>query len=256
VFPIESDFDRFHTIAKDLRMTGVPSSAPRRRGRPKLTAGDKNPSAAEIAELLAVARSLVEDERRNRRRKARKAERDYLLTVLALNAGLRASEIAALRVEDLRLDDNPPRVLVVGGKGRKAGAAGRKTADVDEVALGYDVVAQLRPWVVGRFPSDPVFPSERTNPKTGGKCPLTRRGVWGAIKALVRRARVNENYGTHALRHRFIAAEIEAQERLGVVNPYLIARRARHRSVASTMPYVHTHAKKLKEHMAVRKSEL
>ncbi len=241
-------------------MIGVPSPAPggspQLRGRPKLAEGDKSPSAEEVRHLLAVARLLLEEERSSRRRRSRKAERDYLMATLALNAGLRSSEIAALQVEELRLEDRPPRVLVVGGKARKAGAGGRKTDDLDEVALTYDMTTLLKDWVRGRDPQDPVFPSERVDPNTGRKLPLTRRGVWGAIKALVCRAELNEKYAVHTLRHRFIGTEIEAQERLGAVNPYLVARRARHRSVGSTMPYIHTRTEKLREHLDARQSEL
>jgi integrase len=200
-------------------------------------------SADETRRLLSVARDLVEAEQRARRRTSRRAERDYLLIVLALNAGLRASELAGLLVGHLRLADKPPRLIVVGGKARASD-------DVDEVELRYDVARLLQGWVEGRSPDEPVFPSERK------RRPLTARGVWGVVKKLLRQAGLNSRYSTHTLRHRFIGAEVEAQERKGKIDPYLIARRARHRTVEPAMHYVHFRDSVLREHLDARESEL
>lgn len=238
---------------------GTPDKTPtHRRTKPKLTPGDKFMPPEDVQRLLAVAKAAVDQERTSRRRRAKRAERNYLILAVGLNAGLRASELADLRVHHLRLDDNPPRILVEGGKGRKAGAADRLTHDVDEVAISFDLAILLRAWVndPDLDPSDPVFWSERKT-ADGGKQPLTRHGVWNAIKGLIRAAGLNDLYSTHTLRHRFVTAEVEAQELRGIaVNPYFIARRARHRSLESAMVYVHQRKSELDEHMKVRRSEL
>lgn len=238
----------------DERIEGASASrSGHPRGRPKLTEGDKHIPAHEIQVLLAVAREAVEEERRAKRRRSRRAERDYLVIVLGLNAGLRAHELAGLAVGDLRLDADPPRVVVRGGKARKAGRA-RRSADLDEVVLPFDVAELLRAWIRGRQADEPLFCSDRTG-AGGRKLPLTRGGIWKAVKKALRRAGLNDKYNVHALRHRFVMAEVEAMERRGEIDPYLLARRARHRSLEPTMNYVQQRRSKLQEHMRERSSE-
>ncbi len=231
------------------------NTSKRTRGRPKLTEGDKSMAPEEVAELLAVARARWDEEEAATRRTSRKAERDYMLLVVALNAGLRASELSALRVGDLCLKARPPRLRVDGGKHRKANGT-RSTADVDEVALRSDVAQLLRAWTAGRDPKDPVFPSERTDPATGRKAPMTRTAIHRRVKALMEEAGLNPRYSTHTLRHTFVRLEVEAQEQQGEVNPYFVMRRTRHRSIQAVLPYVHHSPSKLDAHLKSRASAL
>jgi integrase len=214
-------------------------------------------SPDDVRRLLEVTRDRLEVEQRSRRRQSRQAERDYLLIVTALNAGLRAAELAALRVGDLRLEEEPPRLIVRGGKARKASPAmgHRQTDDLDEVLLRYDVARLLAAWVKGRGPDEPVFPSQRDG-DGGARRPLSRRGVWRIVKALMKKAGLNPLYTAHALRHRFVMAEIEAQERQGELDPHLLARRSRHRSLNSALRYIHFRASRVQAHLEARESEM
>ena len=83
-----------------------------------------------------------------------------------------------------------------------------------------------------------MFASSRTDPATGRKRAMTRWAVWRRIKALLRAAELNDLYNVHTLRHTFVALEVEAQERLGEVDPFLVARRSRHRSRSSDHPHL------------------
>jgi len=224
-------------------------------GRPKLVESDKSMNREEVRKLLDVASARVSEEHNNHRRKSQKALRDYLIVCTALNAGLRAGELASLRVRDCQLDQKPPRLVVVGGKSRKAGSGGRKTDDIDEVHLEAVFAILLRDWVGGKCPSDFVFCSERRG-EDGRKSPLSENAIWRIVKDLMNEAGLNEKYSVHTLRHRFVFAEIEAARAQGEVDPFFIARRARHRDIKQTMKYIHHDPRAMEKHLNERRSEL
>lgn len=82
-------------------------------------------------------------------RATRLGRRDHTLLVLAIQTGLRVSELTALRPSDLRLDTGPH--VRCKGKGRKDRAT----------PLTVNTIAILKPWIIehGGKPDDPLFPS-------------------------------------------------------------------------------------------------
>lgn len=224
-------------------------------GRPKLVESDKSMSKEEVRKLLDVASGRVDEENKNHRRKSQKALRDYMIVCTALSAGLRAGELAALQVRDCQLDHKPPRLLVVGGKARKAGTGGRKTDDIDEVHLESVFSILLGSWIEKKPEAAYVFTSERAGPN-GSKAPLTENAIWRIVKNLMTQARLNEKYSVHTLRHRFVFAEIEAARARGEVDPFFIARRARHKDIKMTMQYIHHDSRAIAAHLKQRKAEV
>ena len=82
--------------------------------------------------------------------------RDYCLLLVALQTGMRSSEIIALRRGDVRLGDGAH--VRCHGKGRKERS----------IPLRRDSVAALRAWLKerGGEPHDPIFPNQRSRPLT------------------------------------------------------------------------------------------
>ena len=116
--------------------------------------------------------------------------RDHALMLLAIQTGLRVSELTSLRVRDVSLT-TPAHVRVI-GKGRKA----RSTT------LTRETVAVLREWLKERQgqPEDPLFP-------TGQGQPLSRDAVELLLAKHAATAATNcpslkpKRVTPHALRH-------------------------------------------------------
>ncbi len=116
--------------------------------------------------------------------------RDHMLILLALQTGLRLSEIIGLRCQDVALDSGPH--VRCTGKGRKSRC----------VPLRKDTVTMLRAWLCERNaqPDTPLFPNMR------GK-PLSRDGVQYVLAKHLALARPqcpsleNKRVTPHVLRH-------------------------------------------------------
>jgi integrase/recombinase XerD len=116
--------------------------------------------------------------------------RDHALLLLAIQTGVRVTELVTLRICDLRLGTGA-HIQVI-GKGRK-----QRTA-----TLTRETVAVLRQWLKERQgePEDPLFPTRQGTP-------LTRYGVGillakhTATAALHRRSLTDKRVTPHTLRH-------------------------------------------------------
>ena len=123
-------------------------------------------------------------------RKTWSGRRDHALLVVAVQTGLRCSELAGLRIEDVELGRGPH--LRCRGKGRKERCT----------PLRRETVALLRTWLRERQaqPSDPVFPSARG-------VHLSVAGIEYAVRKHVTAARVHcaslrrKRVSPHCLRH-------------------------------------------------------
>lgn len=107
--------------------------------------------------------------------------RERLVVILGLLNGLRACEMARLRVRDLEMDEQPPMMWVL-GKGIRGGKPRR--IPINPMAYG-EIAAFIR----GRRSEDSVFP-----------------GPYGAIDKVWRAAQRRAGFvpvGTHALRRSF-----------------------------------------------------
>ncbi len=120
------------------------------------------------------------------------AIRGWALLDTLLSSGLRASEVAALRVGDCLLGYGQASLVVRQGKGGKT----------REVFIPQELKAHLKALLAwkranGEDVSDdaPVF--------VGQRGPLTRNGVWRVVKSLMAAVGLDPRYATHSCRHTY-----------------------------------------------------
>jgi integrase len=152
--------------------------------------------------------------------------RDYAVILVLLRLGLRASEVAALSLEDI---DWRAGEIVVHGKGGRLDRL-PLPADVGEAVAGY--LARGRP----RSPCREVFLRAAAPIRA-----LGRGGISFIVRHACKRAGL-EPFGAHRLRHG-LACEMVAA---GVPVPQISAV-LRHRSVISTANYARVDIERLRE---------
>jgi site-specific recombinase XerD len=147
------------------------------------------------------------------------ALRDRALLEVLYGAGLRASEAASLRLRDIDTDQALLRVM---GKGRKE----RK------VPLGNPGIAGLRQWIKrGRPRIETPESGDRVFITARGK-PLSRDGVYRAVKRRVRLAGLDAHVSPHTLRHTFATHLVQNGADLRAVQEML-----GHASINTTQVY-------------------
>jgi integrase/recombinase XerD len=148
--------------------------------------------------------------------------RDRAVLETLYGAGLRISELTALDVDDLDLDEG--MVLIRSAKGGKARRLplGRKAREALE---SYSVLS--RPELARRSTS--VGPALFLNAR-GGR--LGRQGCWKMISAHARRAGLERRLSPHTLRHSFATHLLDAGADVRVVQELL-----GHSSLTSTQIY-------------------
>ena len=150
--------------------------------------------------------------------------RDYTLLLVAVQTGLRASELAGLRCEDLNLGAGWVRCE---GKGRK-----ERCTPLSRAARQV-----LRVWLreLGGEPASPLFPS-----RNGGH--LTRSAIWRLVVKHTATARAqwpslpSKNVTPHTLRHTAAMRLLRAPE---PVDTATIGLWLGHESLDSTNKYLH-----------------
>ncbi len=120
------------------------------------------------------------------------AVRAWALLDTLLSTGLRASEVAALRVEDCLLGYGQASLLVQNGKGGKT----------REVFIPQELKTHLKAFLTWKRANGedvsgdaPVF--------VGQRGPLTRNGVWRLVKGLMAAVGLDPRYATHSCRHTY-----------------------------------------------------
>jgi len=144
-----------------------------------------------------------------------------LLLALAYGAGLRVSEVVALRVRDLSFDEG--LINVRGGKGMK-----------DRITVfPACLVAEMREFVCGRAADAYVFESNRKGGgAAGGSRRLTSRSAQKIFSLALARAGVAKAATFHSLRHSFATHLLEDGVNLRYVQELL-----GHRSIKTTQLY-------------------
>ncbi len=160
--------------------------------------------------------------------------RDRAMFEVLYAGGLRVSELAGLRLEDLRLEAPTCSVF---GKGRRQRLA----------PLGEPAVAWLGRWLEEVRPlwvKDPsvvaVFVSRR-----GG--PITRQAIWYRIRHHSRQAGIEQRITPHMLRHSFATHLLEGGADLRLVQEML-----GHADIGTTEIYTHVSRERL--HSMVERS--
>lgn len=151
--------------------------------------------------------------------------RDHALLVLAVQAGLRATELAGLRRQDLQLQDGA--WVRCRGKGRKERCT----------PLTRETRQVLAVWLreLGGDPIGPLFPSRRGQQ-------LTRGAIWRLVTKHATAARAHcpslatKNITPHTLRHTAAMRLLRARP---PVDTATIAVWLGHETLASTNKYVH-----------------
>jgi integrase/recombinase XerD len=155
--------------------------------------------------------------------------RDKALLELAYAAGLRASELTALRGHELDLDEAFVRVR---GKGAKERLVPVGETAVDAVR-GY--LAAGRPALARGRPVEEIFLNAR-----GGA--LTRMGYWKILRRWSKEAGLESRVWPHVLRHSFATHLLEGGASLRVVQELL-----GHASLSTTQIYTHVDRGYLRE---------
>ncbi|MFA6519102.1 MAG: site-specific tyrosine recombinase/integron integrase [Candidatus Shapirobacteria bacterium] len=145
-----------------------------------------------------------------------------LLIALSYGAGLRVSEVVALKVADVNLEELT--INIRQGKGRR-----------DRISVVSEkLVEDLRKMMAGKSGSDYVFESER-----GGK--LTTRTAQNVFERSLKKAGIKKRATFHSLRHSFATHLLEngvdvryVQELLG------------HQNIRTTQIYTHVTNPRLK----------
>ena len=154
--------------------------------------------------------------------------RDKAMLLTFFASGLRESELAALRLEDLDLDAGSAKVW--DGKGGKDGL----------VLLSPPAVGALQ-----RYLDAPLPFRARSTPHVflnqWGRGPLTRHTIWNRVSAIAEAA-LGRHVSPHVLRHTFATALIEGGADIRDVQVLM-----RHSSVDTTAIYIHTDLSQLRK---------
>ncbi|MCB1679116.1 MAG: site-specific tyrosine recombinase XerD [Halioglobus sp.] len=155
--------------------------------------------------------------------------RDRTMLELLYACGLRVSELTALQVVQINLNQGVVRVFGKGGKERL-------------VPVGEEALDWLRRYMAGPraelsqgLPSDVVFPSRRGRQ-------MTRQTFWYRIKIYARRAGISKHLSPHTLRHAFATHLLNHGADLRVVQMLL-----GHSDLSTTQIYTHVAKQRMQE---------
>lgn len=154
--------------------------------------------------------------------------RDVAMLELLYAAGLRASELCALKLNDMSLDAGAIRVF---GKGRKERIVPIGRAAIEAIKRYLN---EGRPKLLKK-PTDIVFLS-----RTGR--PIERVRLWQLVESYARKSGVMQKVSPHVLRHCFATHLLSGGADLRVVQELL-----GHSDVATTQVYTHVDSDRLKK---------
>ncbi len=175
---------------------------------------------AQVRQLKTMARRAA-DEARKRGRTG--PVRDWMILHIALDAGLRVSEIVSLRMGDILLDPSHAAIIVRNGKG------GRQRG----VDIGQPLREHLREYIewkeaIGEStaPDAYLVPSPQ-----GGE--LTRQAVYLMFKRMAARADLPERFTIHSCRHTYASMLYRSSR----YNLRLVQKQLGHASIRTTQVY-------------------
>ena len=155
--------------------------------------------------------------------------RDAAILETLYSAGLRASELCTLTINDVNLEVG---YLTVLGKGRK-----QRVVPVGDVARDK-ISAYLRE---ARVKLDRAGRSDRLFLNHGGRA-LSRVGLWKIVRKHVLRAGIKKRVSPHKLRHSFATHLLEHGADLRAVQAML-----GHADISTTQIYTHVNRERLKK---------
>jgi hypothetical protein len=145
-----------------------------------------------------------------------------LVVRILFQSGLRRAELANLKVRDCDTATAPQRLLVRGGKKRRAD-------EVDAVRIPAGLAQEIDRWIARHElnPDDPLLPSARGRH-------LSVRWIYQLAKEPILAIGLNPKFATHHYRHRYATSLYQSTDDLLVVQKQL-----RHRSLQPTATYLH-----------------
>ncbi|MEA3356213.1 MAG: site-specific integrase [Candidatus Bipolaricaulota bacterium] len=152
------------------------------------------------------------------------AVRNWAILHVALDTGLRVSEICDLRVGDLFLDPENPSLVVRDGKGHK-----KRGVRIGDVLKGH--LLEFLAWKEKEGETvtyhAPLFLSSR------GARPLTRTGVYRIFKSIAQKLELPPRFSIHSCRHTYASLLYRASE----YNLRLVQKQLGHSSIQTTQIY-------------------
>jgi site-specific recombinase XerD len=147
--------------------------------------------------------------------------RHKAIFLTAYGTGLRAAELAALRIEDI--DSKQMLIRVRQGKGGKD----------RQVKLSPFLLQSLRDYYRACHPADLLFPGR-------GGTPLARMSITKAAEAIAQRAGIGKRIGAHTFRHTYATHMLDAGADLPTIQALM-----GHGSLRTTSIYLHVSKAKI-----------
>ncbi|MFN7170437.1 MAG: tyrosine-type recombinase/integrase, partial [Candidatus Omnitrophota bacterium] len=157
------------------------------------------------------------------------AFRDRVCLELLYATGMRVSELAILKIEDVNLEAGFVRCH---GKGDR-----ERIVPIGNTALRYlrNYLTEIRPKLVKENSGQFIFLS-----RLGKR--ISRQSIWKIIKKYALKANLDKKVGPHTLRHSFATHLLERGADLRVVQEML-----GHANISTTQIYTHINKERLKE---------
>jgi integrase/recombinase XerD len=154
--------------------------------------------------------------------------RDRSMLELFYASGLRVSELAALKITNLHIEEGYVRCI---GKGRKERVIpmGR---DAAKILVRY--LEDVRPILCENQQEQHLFVSNREKP-------LCRQRIWQIIKKYAKEAGIQKKVSPHTLRHSFASHLLQNGAELRIIQEML-----GHADIATTQIYTHINPPQLK----------
>lgn len=113
-----------------------------------------------------------------------KSKRDYLLFLMGINCGLRVSDLLQLKVRDVMTNTTVIKE--------------QKTDKIREIFWPDSIYPQIREYIKGRDPEEPLFPSRKRD-ENGRLQPIKRVQAWKILNEAARAVGLDD-LGTHTMR--------------------------------------------------------
>jgi len=162
-------------------------------------------------------------------KKSNHAQRNRTILELLYATGLRVSEMCALKIGDLSLQDAMLRTMGKGNKERIVPIAGKT------VELVNNYLLQDRPRYIRNELEAHLFLSQQGRP-------LTRQRIWQIIKDQAKAAGIDKKISPHTLRHSCATHLLENGGSLRVIQELL-----GHSDISTTQLYTHVDQKRLQQ---------
>lgn len=153
------------------------------------------------------------------------AVRDWCILHIALDAGLRVSEICDLKIGDLLIDQGNSSIIVRSGKGDKKRG----------VSIGSELRSHLKDYIDWKKErGEPTGDDDLLFLSPSGKSDkLSRQAVYHAFKRWAKRADLPERFSIHSCRHSYASMLYKSSD----YNLRLVQSQLGHSSIQTTQVY-------------------